>query len=96
MVTAETVAVKVALVAPAATVTLAGTVADALLLASVTAMPLVGAAAVRVSVQLSVPSPVNDALLQERLESIGVTFVAIRLMETDLDCPLRVAVTVAL
>jgi hypothetical protein len=45
------VALKFAVVAPAATVTEAGTVSDALLLESVTADPPVGAICVRVIVQ---------------------------------------------
>lgn len=64
-----------------------------MLLARLTAQPPVGAEAVSVIVQLSVPAPVIDALPQERLESAGVTCVAARLTVTDLDCPLRVAVT---
>ena len=46
------VALKVAVVAPAATVTEAGTVSRALLLASVTLVPPVGAAWVTVTVQV--------------------------------------------
>ena len=46
------VALKVAVVAPAATVTEVGTVSKALLLASVTLVPPVGAARVRVTVQV--------------------------------------------
>ena len=48
---AAAVAVKVAVVAPAATVTEAGTVSEELLLASVTLEPPVGAVSVRVTVQ---------------------------------------------
>jgi hypothetical protein len=55
-VTAAIVAVKGAVVAPAATVTEAGTVTAALLLASVTACPPVGAAALSVTVHASVPA----------------------------------------
>ena len=62
--TEETVAVKVAVVAPAATVTEVGTVTAELLLARLTAKPPVGAAAFRVTVQLSVPDPVNEPLVQ--------------------------------
>jgi hypothetical protein len=62
--TAATVAEKVAVVAPAATVTEEGTVTEAMLLASVTAWPPVGAAAFSVTVQLLVFSPVNELLAQ--------------------------------
>ena len=62
--TEETVAVKLAVVAPAATVTEAGTVTALLLLARLTAKPPVAAAAFRVTVQLSVPAPVNEPLVQ--------------------------------
>ena len=56
----DTVAtVKLALVCPAATVTLAGTVAAALLLDNVTAMPPVGAAAVSVTVPVELAPPVT-------------------------------------
>jgi hypothetical protein len=65
-VTAVAVAVKVAVVAPAATVTLAGTVTAALLLVRVTVCPPVAAAPARVTVQASVPAPVNCAFAQVR------------------------------
>jgi hypothetical protein len=68
-VTAETVAEKLALVAPAATVSEAGTVTAALLLARFTVNPPLAAASFRVTVQASVPAPVIDALLQESVES---------------------------
>ena len=54
--TAATVAVKAALVALAATVTEAGTVTELLLLDRVTACPPVPAAALSVTVQVSVPA----------------------------------------
>ena len=60
------VAVKEAVVAAAATVTLAGTVKLALLLVKVTAEPPVGAGALKVTVQALVPGPVNEAGLQVR------------------------------
>jgi hypothetical protein len=69
--TAEAVAVKFALVAPAATVTLLGTVSEALLLASFTANPPLAAAAFNVTVQLSVPAPAIDPLAQPIPLSIG-------------------------
>jgi hypothetical protein len=62
--TEDTVAVKLAVVAPAATVTLAGTTTAELLLARLTANPPLGAAAFSVTVQLSVPAPVIDPLAQ--------------------------------
>jgi hypothetical protein len=60
----DTVALKVALVAPAGTVTEAGTVTAELLLARLTANPPLAAAAVRETVQLSVPAAVIELLLQ--------------------------------
>jgi hypothetical protein len=71
-VTAETVAGKDALFAPEGIVKVAGTLIAALLLARVTANPADGAAAVKVTVQLSVPAPIIEALAQTRLESAGV------------------------
>ena len=64
MLTAEAVAVNPALEAPAATVTEAGAVTALLLLARLTTIALV-AANVSVTVQASVPAPVNDALPHE-------------------------------
>jgi hypothetical protein len=61
--------VKLALVAFAATVTDPGTVTAELSLDRFTARPPVGAAAVNVTVQVSVPAPVIELLLQERLRS---------------------------
>jgi hypothetical protein len=60
------VAVKEAVVAAAATVTLAGTIKLALLLVRATAEPPVGAGALKVTVQALVPGPVNDVGLQLR------------------------------
>jgi hypothetical protein len=70
--TEDTVAVKLAVVDPAATVTEAGTVTAELLLARLTANPPLGAAPLRVTVQLSVPAPVIDELVQFRLVKVGV------------------------
>jgi hypothetical protein len=64
--TEDTVAVNPALVAFAGTVTVAGTDTAVLLLDRLTLRPLLGAAALSVTVQASVPEPVMDALLQER------------------------------
>jgi len=62
VVTDKTVAVKAALVAFAGTVTVAGTVTAALLLDRLILRPPLGAAALSVTVQASVPDPVMDAL----------------------------------
>jgi hypothetical protein len=64
-VTDDTLAVNPALLALAGIVTVAGTVTAALLLARLTLKPPLPAAAVSVTVQLSLPDPVMDALLQE-------------------------------
>ena len=62
--TEDTVAEKLALEAPAATVTEAGIVTAELLLARPTANPPVAAAALSDTLQLSVPAPVIDPLVQ--------------------------------
>jgi hypothetical protein len=62
--TAEAAAEKLARVAPAATVTVAGTLTDVLLLPSFTISPVLSAAAFKVTVQLSVPPPVIDPVAQ--------------------------------
>ncbi len=82
VVTEETVAVKAAVVAPAATVTVAGTATDELLLARLTVNPPVGAAAFSVTVQLSVPAPVIEPLVQLSPLSIG-TPVPLRLTPVE-------------
>jgi hypothetical protein len=84
--TEETVAVKVAVVEPAATVTVAGTVTDELLLARLTAKPPVGAAAFSVTVQLSVPAPVIEPLVQLSALSIGTP---VPLRPTTVEVPLE-------
>ena len=71
--TAATVAVKFAVVAPAAIVTLAGTVTLVLLLASETLAPPVKAAALRVTVQFDEPGDATLDGLQETPLSTGVT-----------------------
>jgi hypothetical protein len=62
--TEATLAVKLALVAPPATVTDAGTVTPELLLARLTANPPLAAAAFSATVQLSVPAPDIELLAQ--------------------------------
>jgi hypothetical protein len=69
--TVDTLAVKLALVAPDATVTFAGTATSELLLARLTANPPLAAAAFRETVQLSVPAAENDPLVQLRPPNIG-------------------------
>jgi hypothetical protein len=80
--TAETVAVKLPVVAPAATVTLAGTVTAELLLARLTANPPLAAAAFRVTVQLSVLAVVIDPLVQLSALNTGKP-VPLRLITVD-------------
>jgi hypothetical protein len=87
-----TVAVNVALVAPAATVTLLGNVTALLLLASATVRPPVGAAPERVTVQASLSAPVIEVLLQETALTVGATEVPVPLRLTDaLDALLEIA-----
>lgn len=64
-VTAAVVTVKFAVVLPAGTVKLAGTVAEELLLDRATAIPPVGAAALRVTVPVAELPPVTDAGFSE-------------------------------
>lgn len=63
--TDATIAVNPALVALAGTVTVAGTETAASLLDRLTLRPPLGAADVRVTVQASIPEPVNDGFVQE-------------------------------
>ena len=72
VVTADAVAVNDALVAPEATVTDAGTATAELLLASDTVIPLLGAAAVSVTVHASVAAPVSELLLHDTALSAAV------------------------
>jgi len=73
VVTALVLTVNVALLAPAATVTLAGTVAvDVLLLVSVTAAPPVGAGPLSVTVPVEGDPPVTLAGLSAIAESVAV------------------------
>jgi len=89
-VTALVATVKVALVAPAATVTLAGVLATAvLLLESVTVAPPDGAAALKVTVPVDEFPPVTLAgfkVSEERVGRGGATGVTVS--EADLVTPL--------
>jgi hypothetical protein len=69
-VTAVAVAVKNAPIAPAGTVTVAGTVNAVLLLDRLTVNPPAGAAAVRFTVHASLPAPVIVPLWQKRVLSV--------------------------
>lgn len=71
-VTEDIAEVKLAVFAPAKTVTVAGTVAAPLLLATPIANPPVAAAVFSVIVQLSVPAPVIEPLVQLRPVSTGI------------------------
>ena len=70
--TAATVAANGALIAPEATVTEAGTAIALLLLVRFTVSPVLGAAADNVTVQLSVPAPVMEVLVQLRADREAV------------------------
>jgi hypothetical protein len=92
---AAAVALKVAVVAPAATVTEAGTVSEVLLLASATLNPPTGAVWVSVTVQVLTalcPRLVGLHVSTETRTGTG----ARRLIEAVLELLPRVAVTVAL
>jgi hypothetical protein len=80
--TAEAVAVKLAVVAPGATVTEAGTVKAELLLVRFTLKPAPVAAAFTATVQASTPAPVNDPLLQLTPLNTG-TPVPLRLIKVE-------------
>ena len=90
-VTALVVTGKVALVAPAATVTLAGTLAAALLLESVTIAPPVGAAVLKVAVPVEEFGPTTLAGLTEsdaRLAAAGAACgVKLRVAENEPNTP---------
>ena len=90
---AAAVALKVAAIAPAATVTDAGTVSEGLLLASVTLKPPAGAAWVSVTVQALIALWPRLAELQATPDTRAA---ATRLMAAVCELLPRVAVTVAL
>lgn len=79
--TEATVAVKTALVALLETVTVDGTVTAALLLARLTTSPPLGAAALNVTVQLSVLLPVIEVLAQLRVVGTMLKRSRMRQME---------------
>ena len=92
MVTEPTVAVNWALLEPAATVTLPGSVTLALLSDSVTANPPLEAASLSVTVQVDVPGAFTLAGVQDIPLS---TVAAFRFTDAVLLSPLQLAVTVA-
>ncbi len=71
--TAATVALNEAVLAPAATVTLAGTATALVLLSRITPTPPTAAAEVSETVQFVVPEPENELLAQETALTEGVT-----------------------
>jgi hypothetical protein len=88
------VAVKFAVVAPAATVTDAGTVMAALFEESVTADPPVGAACDKVTVQVEV-APDRTAEGEHCKPEMVVTPGGVAVTEAVCEVPFTVAVTVA-
>ena len=72
VVTVVAEAVNLALVAPAVTVTVAGTETAELLLDRLTVSPPLGAAALNATVQVSLPAPVIVPLVQFNEERLAV------------------------
>jgi hypothetical protein len=89
------VAVKLAVVDPAGTVTEAGTATAELLLARFTAKPPLAAAALSVMMQLSVPAPVTEPLAQLNELNSG-EFAALPAVPTPLSPIVSVPSAVAL
>ena len=89
--TVPAVAVKLAVVLPASTVTEVGTVKAVLLSEIETAIPVV-AALERVTVQVLLAPEANEVGLQTR--AVGVIAGAVRATEAVLEVPFKVAVTV--
>ena len=87
--------VKVAVVAPAATVTEAGTVALAVLLASATAMPPVGAGLLIVTVPVELAPPITEVGLRETDDADGGVTVRVAEPEVVPSVALIVAVVEA-
>lgn len=86
-VTALMLAVKLAVVEFAATMTEAGTVTAELSLARPTLNPPVGAAPEMVTVQVSVPAPEYEALVQTRELTVRVAAVPVPLRLTRAELP---------
>lgn len=84
--TGDTFAVKFALLAPAATVTEAGTLTSELLLDSPIANPPLAAGVFTVTVQLSVPDPIIELLVQFSAVSAGTP---VPLRPTTVELPLE-------
>jgi hypothetical protein len=86
LLTAETVATKLALAEPCATVTAAGTVTALLLLANAMVKPPLPVAPLKVTVQESVPAPVNAPLAQlNPLSTEGLVIVPVPLRFTTVE-----------
>jgi hypothetical protein len=94
VVTAETLAVKVALVAPAATVTDEGTATAVLSLESPTVRPLDPAGALSVTVHESVPEPVIEPVVQAKPLSAPAAAVPVPVSATERFPPGDASVTV--
>jgi hypothetical protein len=85
VVTEAILAEKAALVALAGTVTMAGTATAVLLLERLTFSPPLPAAALRFTVQESVPNPVIEALMQEKELSVPAAAVPVPLSITAIE-----------
>jgi len=83
--TAAAVAVNVALVAFAKTVTVEGTVTAVLLLLKLTVAPPLGAAALSVTVQVSVVEPVSELLAQVKPLAGGIVALPVPVKSTTTD-----------
>jgi hypothetical protein len=84
---AETLAVNPALVAPAATITVAGTATAVLLLVTLTLNPPAGAAAFRATVHVSFTIPLTAAELHESELKAGVAAICARVKELQATVP---------
>ena len=86
---AAAVALNVAVVAPAVTVTDAGTVSEVLLLANVTLDPPVGAAVFKVTVQLAAALGFRVPGLHVRDEMVGIVMIPLAPAETGSPSPVE-------